>query len=535
MLRPVSLPNFPSILKSPLLLFSISAFFLAVSYFFFFAIYDPITFTRPDSNSYAEFMPHRSVGYPFFLYCIRSIFGTYKAAVPLQLFLYSGSSIYLAFALSRFYNQNILGFAVLGLLFASPFWISHVFQILTEGVACSLLCLMLGIVFNYGRTKKATYLIPLSLLTGLSILIRPVNYSLVPGVILFGFWAWPHVKSKIQFFIFLFMPFVIVLNLGSLGYWIKHGSFQTQSFLGFNLIGKAGLFTTTKTPSQYPEFMKSLSNRVEPVRNILEKFPSQQVRFRISQPYYDQIRYRGPIQEAFEKTGLDLSRIEKDNFWLKRAFEIIRFSPKEFLEDTWRNWMALWFSWDLIGNPRLDEEMEGTILREKLWAVMQVPGYYCPKCPQSSIKTSQSKPASAPKIRAFQSPQLFFENSQAQKLKNEKLKIFTYSFKKFLKYPAYLLNKWNKQFDCIRFLHVALFFLTSFFVILVLWASFLRKELKNIFWPLGIASLWVHSGYGVIAVLQAGSARYSASLWPCIFVVALGALELLRRYMNKPV
>lgn len=322
-------------------------YFLVIFYLSF--VKEIFEFLQPDSTGYIHFSTCRTIGYPTFLWICENVFGSLKFASFLQIIIYSYSAVFLSINASKLLNNKFLGYFVLLSLFLNPEWNLYHYCILTESLSSSLLNFLLGILCLYFTNQKDKYLIFSSIIVGLLILIRPVNYSYVSVFLIFGLFIFykkqGNYLTKLSKII---SPLVLLVFLGSFGFYLKHGTFRTQSFLGLNLIGKVGIFVNDDTKTTEPEFMNHFKTKMKPYQEVIKNVDSWQNYYFIMSPIYDLIRFThlGGINKLGFATD--------DKFLLDRSIEILKTNPNKYLIDVVHNLSALWLMFNLQTKQELE-------------------------------------------------------------------------------------------------------------------------------------------------------------------------------------
>jgi len=194
---------------------------------------------KPDSLSYINFSPTRSVGYPFFLKTIHFLFHSYQWVPFMQISFFCFASYFLSssfFQISRSIVFSVL--LLIGLLVNIPF-VKLAFSLLTDSLAQSLLMIALSLTIKNLHFKKQGFYYGLSCIVGIATLIRPlfIILSFMPiGILLLQpIENRKILLKKIGIGSVLISFFLLV---GSTSQWLRHGFFKTEVFLGLNLIGK---------------------------------------------------------------------------------------------------------------------------------------------------------------------------------------------------------------------------------------------------------------------------------------------------------
>ncbi len=452
--------------KVKLLLGSLS-FGVVIFYLFLFS---HVPLLQPDSLSYISFSPTRPIGYPLFLWIVEALTGSHRVVPFLQLFFYVGASFYCAmnfYALSR--SLILTTGLLLGILVNIQF-IRLAFSILTDSVGGGLLLLFLGMIFSFSSHPRLKTLYGIWGIIGVACLIRPVFYCLIGVLPVLYFFKWDFLRGPILKTILGPLSVLLVLLVfGSFGQYINHGFFRGESFLGNNLIGKVGLIGDPSIPSKHPSVMHAFGKKSQEIRQILDTAPSLRLRYLLSAPYYDTVRFSiaPPLFPPLKSTDA------VDSFSKELALEVIKGKPFEYAQDVFMNYMALWQMWDFYS---FTEGKEFQILLKTLSTEQTLNAMYVPYS-----------------IRAEANGKFGF-SAVALTLRCALAVAFVLSF---------------------------LFPFTAFF----LWAK--GKSLSPLILSGTLVSLTIQGGCLLTALLQAGIARYALLFWPCVIILLALFLKLI--------
>ena len=301
-----------------------------------------------DSLGYLEFSRIRTAGYPVFLWVIQSLFGTYEAAPAVQSAIFALSVGFLATQVSRLFRSSLAATIVMGCLLLNPDIMKYHFKILTESLSLALLCLYFAFIARYLLTRRARNIAFAGLISGAAVLVRPINYTWAAGMLLLIFIAWRYDKRSISKAALVGMlPYGAVIALGALAFFVKHGEFKTQSFLGFNLHGKALFYVDSSVPTRAPNYMAYMAREITPIREAVLTCSTLQCRYSLSARVYDHIRWaRSIVNNPAYRAALDADfgsgYVVNDDFYMARALEVIRAKPRPFLEDFALHAYSLW-------------------------------------------------------------------------------------------------------------------------------------------------------------------------------------------------
>ncbi|NDD59483.1 MAG: hypothetical protein EBZ47_09635, partial [Chlamydiae bacterium] len=192
---------------------------------------------KPDSLGYVDFSPIRSVGYPLFLKSVFFLWGSYTIIPFIQLFLFCCSAYFLSVSFFQISRSFPLSFLLLCALLGNVPFAQFSFFILTESITQSLLMLALALTIRAWNSRNKAYY-GLCFVVGIATIVRPlfIVLAVLPFGLLFLQSSLKKLFSK-PFFIGAFI-IMFILSLGSAMQFFRYGFFKTESFLGYNLIGK---------------------------------------------------------------------------------------------------------------------------------------------------------------------------------------------------------------------------------------------------------------------------------------------------------
>ncbi|HVI04923.1 MAG TPA: hypothetical protein VM711_02370, partial [Sphingomicrobium sp.] len=135
---------------------------------------DPL---RGDSAEYLYFDPSRTVGYPAFLWVVKTVTGKVGLAVPMQMLVLAGSLLALGWSFHRFVGRPAVSFVFYLLLVAQAgMWFLSDF-LMTEALATALVALWCAELLRLTREPFAGRRYLLIALSALATMVRP---SLLP-------------------------------------------------------------------------------------------------------------------------------------------------------------------------------------------------------------------------------------------------------------------------------------------------------------------------------------------------------------------
>ena len=241
----------------------------------------------PDTALYIGLNEVRSIGYPGFLRTVIALFGNLSVLVAIQLNLLLVSIVMLGWAVTRVVGRRLCGIALLLLQGLNPALLIWAEQVMTEGLFIPLLMAHAAFVLLL-LTRPSRAIAALASVTLVAaIVVRPAAYSLLlnlPLLVLLlrvrqaGILAWVIIPAA-------------ALYLAAAGaHKAALGTWQSQSFGGFTLLGKVALLIHGDVPGAPPlgeEIYRRIAVQVRDAET--KRFPTE-VRVYTAN-WYDPILY----------------------------------------------------------------------------------------------------------------------------------------------------------------------------------------------------------------------------------------------------
>lgn len=303
----------------------------------------PSELIQIDSGGYIDFSSSRTIGYPVFLWCIHALFKTYAVVPFFQLLIYSFASYRLAVSIKNICKNTAISYFLLSLLWLNPVWMKYHFQIMTESLSVSLLCLFMASLINAhlkGNYKSFLYA---GIFFALGVSVRPINLYYLPILMgaLYFFWK-KHRNFLLKDVVVLTMAPFFLYAISSATNSYVHRDAKSPSFFGHILLGKVGFFATPDVKTTEPQFMRQLSEHTCEFREMINQNKSIQNYYQFTASYTDMIRYG-----VLGKIPLTQNQLEDRSFYTKRAFEIIKHYPALYAKDVGIQLSALWLMMDI--------------------------------------------------------------------------------------------------------------------------------------------------------------------------------------------
>lgn len=413
---------------------------------------------QPDSEGYITFALERTIGYPAFLAMFRAAGLGFKTIIEAQFLLFCWATLLLAFETAAMVRSALVGSILLVGIFSNFEVMRYCFLILSESLAATMCLLLLTLLVRFCRRPNVPVLAGMSTLAGLAMLVRPAFAPLfiVPALATIGV-KWPLVTRIAA----IVAPAVACVLAGSIPQYMLHGHFGTQSFLGYQLIGKVGVFATGEIATRQPAIIDRLRDGAYAVQRLQKEFPERRLRYLVTRLYYDEQRDNA-MPEPLDDEALAAS----DNAALAAAIDVVWAHPTEYLRDIGLNLYALW------SLPSLMTDREAADFQAKL-AKVDPPRFISPQF-------AAGEPSIVPRPR-----------------------------------PAVIVFAGRAFF--------ILTFVASLCVIVLWFVRWLtRLPLHPALVAAAAAGAGVHAVFLLTALVQAGLPRYATVMWPTmIFMMAL--------------
>jgi hypothetical protein len=297
----------------------------------------------PDSESYLLFQPWRTAGYPLFL----SVVGV-EGARLLQPALYAGALLVLLWEFLRLSASRVATLGLAATCLLNPLLNEYHRWVLTESLFMSLGILYVALTLRFLRTERVALAAAASALAGLAATVRPTGYALLVPLLVMGWLAMARRQSGVRVerwkvVLLAILPF-IALCLGERilsGH--VHGE-QATSLSGRMLFAKAALIgggpapTTVTNPHRHL-LESAISDRYQPVRELLSKAPRWDVRQSLA------MEYEVCIQWACSddlRAALPMSEAAKDRLLREVGLAHVMSNPFPFVEMWAKHYLSLW-------------------------------------------------------------------------------------------------------------------------------------------------------------------------------------------------
>jgi hypothetical protein len=334
-----------------------------------------------DSESYLNWSPLRTPGYPFFLWAVGIVDPELGHLHYFQMSLLVASAAFLAQAAARLGGPPwiwiLMGVSILSNLFI---W-RYSWELLTDSVFITLVMVFLGCIAMALRRRPAglSWLFATSVVLGAAILVRPVGYALLGVALLLGL-VWH--GRRLAAIGAAAIPAIVMLLAVSSWNFVNKGYFATQIFGGYEIVGRVALLITPDvevSDSVAREAIRRISAGLSPVRDHLlrESTSWSDYFFLTNQGYNSQLyNYALPAISAADRsvgiTAASPVAVAKriDALAWSIALATIRHYPGGYIINVLANFAGLW-TW-----PDISSAGAAAALRKKL-CDPAFEGFYC--------------------------------------------------------------------------------------------------------------------------------------------------------------
>jgi hypothetical protein len=222
----------------------------------------------PDSSSYLEFSPDRTVGYPLILAAVAHFDPDFRSLPYLQMGCLILSAALLVEACNRVRPAPVIWAVVGTAVLANPFVWRYAMSIMSESlyISFSMLFLSCYLMALSSRPKGLGWLALASAFLGITVLQRPVGYALLIAALL-GTYFW---KSRFSYAaIAAAGPALACILVACASNWIHRGVFATQIFGGGLLASHVALLMPEQLPGPNEQLTARIAADLRPIASGL--------------------------------------------------------------------------------------------------------------------------------------------------------------------------------------------------------------------------------------------------------------------------
>jgi len=301
-----------------------------------------------DSASYILFDMERPIGYPVFIWIVKTVFGSYLAVLWAQLALFCVSAAVLGYAVLRLTGSLLPALALELMFIGYPGPIRLYDQIQSDSLATSVAAMFMAAVIFALRTRSIGSFVAVCVTLAVAVTIRPINLVLVVPVLAV---AWLSAGGERRPLLGRGALAVAATVLGVLAtpalHLAMHGSAASSSPLARGLIQKV-MFSpdVVSSPSESCD-APFINQQMAPVVDHIEAAPSATTGWLLKRyGYTEYLRWMVIIPGLMERHGVQTQH-EVDPILLCYTLDAARRFPQAAATGIWEEY------WNLIGNAPL--------------------------------------------------------------------------------------------------------------------------------------------------------------------------------------
>jgi len=227
----------------------------------------------PDTALYVDFNEVRTIGYPVFLKTVIALFGDLRLLVAIQLNLLLGSILMLGWAVGRVVASLLCGIVLVLVLALNPALLNWTEQLMSEGLFIPVLLAHASLVLLLLKQPSRATAALAGITLVAAILVRPAAYSLLLNLPLLVLLVR---REQITILAWTVIPATALYLAASGAHRAVLGTWQSQSFGGYNLLGNVALLIHGDVPGAPPvgeEIYRRIATQVRDAET--KKFPTE--------------------------------------------------------------------------------------------------------------------------------------------------------------------------------------------------------------------------------------------------------------------
>jgi hypothetical protein len=298
-----------------------------------------ICLTR-DSQSYLDFEPHRSIGYPALIAGLRWAFVDWDAA----LFWVQISSLLAAMAVlahfaGRLLEDRLAALVALAFMAGNASLLGYGVSMLAETPFAALLCLHLAALLAAVKSFSWRAVVAAGLALGLAILMRPIGYAFaaaLPALLL----TLPKRRAAGALAAVAAMA-IPLLGAATLNQ-VRHGFFGTQDIGGYSLLGHTAHLIAADMPTRFGDLPARIAHRTAPMAAEIARQDFPHGQWRTTMNVYNPVLYNAVLPEiaAWRAEHVDAPAMSEMAGALAR--EAIRHDPFGYARNVASHYYGLW-------------------------------------------------------------------------------------------------------------------------------------------------------------------------------------------------
>lgn len=469
------------------------------------AIQRSVSYLVPDSPSYINFDTQRPIGYPVFIWSLKTVFGSYGAVIQAQLVIFCLSVAVLGHAVLRLTGALLPALALELLIVIHPGPIGLYDRIMSDSLATSVAALFMAAAIHALRTRSTAAFVALCVTLAVAVTVRPINLVLVAPVLAV---AWLSADGMGRMFLSRGTLTAAVTAMAVLATPMVHlamyGRADSSSPLERGLIQKVMFSRDVVSSSSEACDAPFIKEKIAPVLDHIEGAPSGTTAWLLKRKYTDYLRSRVLIPGLVERHGFE-TRHQTNPILLCYTVNAARQFPQAFAAGVWEEY------WKLIGNGTFitaaqKEEFDSYVITHPpVLPPAYPPGYPdVPAYPETTLQHTTPK-AVANDADDADSVEIEFNAPKARSL------------------PLIL---------GLKFIQYGAWALSALAIVAILFGGVRRSAFGLPLSVMAVAGLAYHMTVAATAVVEMTLSRYIFLLWPEIAVIWIMAAVLAFKRMR---
>ncbi len=306
------------------------------------ARFDPSQMVEPDSGSYIHFAGIRGLGYPFFLFLLRSLGIPLLDVFWVQLALHLATIPVLFGVLRRCTGNVWLPSLIVLVTYTNPEVADYYGKILTESLFLTVLVLFISFFLLFLRDRLQRDLLLASLFLAIDVTIKPAAWAFVVLLSLVVLASVLQGRQRLRLIAVLLVPVIGFVVADQIAWRIIQGPVRA-SLAPLHLFAKAGMIDAAVPKSLLTEgpnapLQRALEQDAAPIRRLIERVPSATIARYLTANYEVFVQYRFAMAERraiAEKRNLDKALFDA-------GLERLRYGWPNYLRLTAHHYMTLW-------------------------------------------------------------------------------------------------------------------------------------------------------------------------------------------------
>ncbi|MCH8904223.1 MAG: glycosyltransferase family 39 protein [Bacteroidetes bacterium] len=215
-----------------------------------------------ETGTFQSILPHRTPGYPTFIFLIYSVFGTNPWVVLLLQILINIATLWLIYIIAKILFSKSVALIGAFIYSVEPLAISNSLKLLSDTVFVFVVLAAIALfIFGLDR-KKYLFLLYSAAIFGLATLIKPVTqympYMLIILMLMHAKLTWSFKLKTVSLFLITFLSVTLMWNYRN---YVVHGHFSYTSMNGLALLYSATYADVKKTGKPFEDVKEEFFNK----------------------------------------------------------------------------------------------------------------------------------------------------------------------------------------------------------------------------------------------------------------------------------